>query len=674
MSSLDALEFGAAGGNRFARNTGRSVTGDSVGSMRYPSPFFDIASTYLPTSFKSMLRWCRYYFLTNAVINAVSYKMAEYPITDWVFDTDNAPLRAKWEYLLHSVLQYKKFEVEAGLDYEVYGNAFISIFFPFKKMLRCKKCRKAYPVDKVDYVFRDYKFAGTCKSCNEFGEFTVQDQYIRSVRDIRLIRWNPEYITIQHNEATGENRYYYTIPPTLANDIRMGKRNVIERIPQSFLEALRQNKALLFSRDNLYHMKRPTIAQKDHGWGMPMILPVLKDAFYLQILRKAQEAISLEHIVPLRILFPQSGGSAGSDPYATLNLTHWQTKIEQEIMRWRLDNNYIPILPLPVGSETLGGDGRALMLAQEYRVWTEQIISGMGVPVEFFFGGMSFSGSNVSLRILENHFLDMRSQRKQCLVSFVMPAVAAFMGWQTVPVHSKRFKMADDLQRSAYYLQLNQAGKISDKSLLEDTDWDYLRESEQISLENKSVMEKQREQALAQANIQGESQLVMTKYQARAQRVMAELAPQVAGQGMEVPGSNPMAGNPQMSPEAMGEMNNAQVGAMNQAGQFPPSEVPPVGAGDEQGGIPGVGSQLNAEQQGGGVDIGTVAGQLAARLDQLPDNQKQHELAQIRKSSPQLYSLVLPMLQQRAGAEMSSAQMTQPAQKPPRRGTEAVTQ
>jgi hypothetical protein len=30
--------------------------------------------------------------------------------------------------------------------------------------------------------------------------------------------------------------------------------------------------------------------------------------------------------------------------------------------------------------------------------------------------------------------------------------------------------MADDLQRSAFYMQLNQAGKISDKSLLEDTD------------------------------------------------------------------------------------------------------------------------------------------------------------------------------------------------------------
>lgn len=669
---IDALTFGPAGGLRFSRNTGRSMTSEALGAIRYPSPFFDIAHTYLPSSFKTMLRWCRYYYLTNPIISAVCSKMAEYPVTDLVFDTGNEALREQWENFFHNVLKYKMFEVEAGLDYNVYGNALISLAFPFQKLLICKHCNYTARIEKQKYIFREYKFVGECQKCGTHQEFQVRDHYIRSVRDIRLIRWNPEYITVQHNEATGESRYYYVIPPMLANDVRMAKRHIIERTPQVFMEALRQNKSLLFSRDNIYHMKRPTIAQKDKGWGMPMILPVLKDTFYLQVLRKAQEAIAVEHIVPLRLLFPQTA-SPDASVYSTVNLVQWRDKIEQEIVRWRLDNNYIPILPIPVGQQTLGGDGRALMLAQEYRVWCEHIVSGMGVPIEFYFGGMQFSGSNVSMRILENHFLDQRTQRKQLVTDFIMPNVAAYMGWDPVPCHYKRFKMADDLQRSALYLQVNQAGKLSDKSLLEDMDWDSVKESELIAVEQKRILENQRTQALAQAGIQGEAQLVQVKYQMRGQKIMMEqqlpaIAPQdqklLQEQGMAAAGQPGVA-----SPTAMGAQNNAQTAMMNQAGAVPPMDL--SGAQQGRGSPTAEGESQLVANQPAQMDLFTVANQVVGWLNQLPEHEKQKELVQMQRANPHLYSMVLQLLQQSRGANKNSAGMPQPEQRPPMRGPEA---
>ncbi len=698
--NFSALDFGPGGSLRFARNSGRSITGEALGAIRYPSPFFDIAHTYLPSSFKTMLRWCRYYFLTNPIINAVCYKMAEYPRTDLIFDADNDHLRMKWESFFDSVLNFKKFEIEAGLDYNAYGNAFVSIHFPFIKLLICKMCKHMVKVGIQKYVFRDHKFVGTCQRCTHYGEFRVRDHYIRSMRDIRLIRWNPEFITIQHNEATGENRYYYTIPSSLSNDIRMGKRHIIENVPQVFIEALRHNKALLFSKHNIYHMRRPTIAQKDKGWGLPMILPVLKNAFYLQILQKAQEAIAIEHIVPLRVLFPQSASST-SDVYSTINLVQWRDKIEQELVRWRLDNNYIPIMPIPIGQQTLGGDGRALMLAQEYRVWTEQIISGMGVPIEFYFGGMQFSGSNVSMRILENHFLSQKSQQKQLVTDFIIPNVGSFMGWQPVPVHYKRFKMADDLQRSAFYLQLNQSGKISDKSLLEDTDWDALKEADRIVNEQKRSVENQRRQALAQAAIQGEAQVVMAKYQGRSMKVQQAMMPPPpmgTAQPMDPMMQNDMAmagqqaaGVPgQATPNAMGQDMNVQQGQMNQTGQFPPPApggaappggappggAPPPGAtAPPPGGMPmdQVQSPLGGDGAGAGYDIMVIAQQAVSWLKQLPEHEKQHELIGMRRNNPQLYTVVLQLLQLDSGAEASSSAMPQPEQRPARRGPEAAS-
>lgn len=669
--TIDALTFGPAGGLRFSRNTGRSLTSEALGAIRYPSPFFDIAHTYLPSSFKTMLRWCRYYYLTNPLINAVCTKMAEYPVTDLVFDTENEPLQRQWEYCFGTVLNYKKFEVEAGLDYQCYGNTFVSISFPFHKLLICKSCGHRARVEKQKYTFREYKFVGECQRCGTHQEFQVRDHYIRSIRDIRLIRWNPEYITVQHNEATGENRYYYVIPPMLANDVRMAKRHIIERIPQVFMEALRQNKALLFSKDNIYHMRRPTIAQKDRGWGMPMILPVLKDAFYLQVLRKAQESIAVEHIVPLRLLFPQTA-SPDASVYSSVNLTQWRDKVEQEIVRWRLDNNYIPLLPIPIGQQTLGGDGRALMLAQEYRVWAEHIIAGMGVPIEFVFGGMSFSGSNVSLRILENHFLDQRTQHKQLVTDFVMPNIAAFMGWETVPVHYKRFKMADDLQRSALFLQMNQAGKLSDRSLLEDMDWDSHKESDLIAVEQKRILENQRSQALAQAGIQGEAQLVQVKYQTRAQKIMMEqqvspIAPEDQKALQE--GGQAAAGQPGVaSPTSQGAAVNSQTAMMNQSGQVPPMEL----GGQDSQSATSEGESPLVSSQPAQLDVVSVANQVVSWLNQLPEHEKQKELVQMQKGNPQLYSLVLQLLQVSRGSNRSSAGMPQPSQKPPMRGPEAM--
>jgi hypothetical protein len=983
---IDALTFGPSGGLRFSRNTGRSMTSEALGAIRYPSPFFDIAHTYLPSSFKTMLRWCRYYYLTNPLINAVVTKMAEYPVTDLVFDTKNEPLRNQWEYCFNTILNFKKFEVEAGLDYNCfhgdvlavtkdgvfklrdlvgktvevlsqdgiyrpasfksfgrqkllevefsdgstvlatpdhewpvitqydkvvrrktvdlpcgdsnyalirnvaprpeknlefyegvrhgfvfgdgtlyndgkqakayfcgtkdkemlkyfegvggdpyedkqgvvmihglpalwkslpeasvspsywygfvcgflasdgsvdvngcvvltqnsrttleiiknqlprigmaagtvrgyerssgydtdknqqfylsllkqfvepgdlllsshrrkfeenfkptkyskyahvtairetglvdevfccvepethtftlangvltgncYGNAFISLAFPFQKLVICKRCGFKARVEKQKYIFREYKFVGECQRCGHHQEFQVRDFYTRSVRDIRLIRWNPEYITVQHNEATGDSRYYYVIPPMLANDVRMAKRHVIEHIPQVFVEALRQNKAILFNRDNIYHMKRPTIAQKDKGWGMPMILPVLKDTFYLQVLRKAQEAIAVEHIVPLRLLFPQTS-SPDASVYSTVNLTQWRDKVEQEIVRWRLDNNYIPILPVPMGQQTLGGDGRALMLAQEYRVWAEHIVAGMGVPIEFIWGGMSYSGSNVSLRILENHFLDQKTQHKQLVVDFVMPNIAAFMGWETTPIHYKRFKMADDLQRSALFLQMNQAGKLSDRSLLEDMDWNARREAEIIAEEQKTVLENQRTQALAQAGIQGEAQLVQVKYQTRAQKVMMEqqaraMAPE--DQKAMAEGGMAAAGQPGVaSPTAQGAAGNAQMAMMNQTGQIPPMELP-----QEQESPTSEGESPLVAKQPAQIDVMQVANKVVGWLNQLPEHEKQKELVGMQRNNPHLYSLVLQLLQQARGANRSSSAMPLPQQRPPMRGPEAA--
>jgi hypothetical protein len=615
-----------------------------------------------------MLRWCRYYFLTNPLVNAVVYKMAEYPVTDLIIDSENEALARKWTYFFDNVLQFKKFLVECGLDYYTYGNCFISIYLPFEKQLKCASCGKTSPIEYQRYHFRDFEFVGECSRCGHYGVFDVKDHYVRASRNIRLVRWNPENITVHHSDITGESQYFYNIPGTDGNDIRMGKRHVIEKTPQVFIEALKHNRSLQFNPDNIFHMKRPTIAQKDKGWGLPMILPVLKDVFYLQILRKAQEAIALEHIVPLRLLFPQTP-TASADVYANVNLTNWRNQIERELIRWRLDNNYIPIMPLPVGQETLGAQGKALSLAQEYRVWSEHIVAGMGVPTEFIYGGLSYSGSNVSMRMLENHFIEDRSNFLKLVLNFIMPAVSAFMGWPVCNAHFRKFKMADDLQRSAFNFQLAQAGKLSDKTMLEELDWDAKEQGKFITEEHQRSLELQRQNALAQASIQGESQLALQKYQIRGQKQMQQaMGPP--------PGAMPPGAAPgDMPPEMAGPPPGAPPGAM-------PIDQGQMG----QEGPPGAASPLNMSQVGPAAmedtlgtamtdprsaDIMALAEKIVKFLDRVPENERAGYLSQLASAQPQLHAVVMQLLDQRGGAHAESQGKPQPEQRPARRGPEA---
>lgn len=664
---------GLYGTSRFSGQRGRTADGMNRSGVRYPSPFFDIGHTYLPPSMKALMRWCRYYYLVNPLINAVVHKMSEYPVTELVIDEKNPEVKEKWETLLGETLRYRAFQIEVGLDYYTYGMCIVTIHFPFTKWLICPSCKHRDKASRISYTWKNFDYVMSCGKCSFYGPAKVLDFYERDVRRIRLMRWNPEYVNVDPAFAGADPVYTFEIPLQLKNDIVLGKKNVLDTVPDVFIEALRRNKFIRFSDDNIFVFKRPVISQKDMGWGMPLIFPVLKDTFYLQILRKAQEAIAQEHIVPLRILFP-SGNGATADPYTTINLDNWKGRIEAEISKWKYDQNYIPVMPLPVGNQTIGGDGKALGLYQEMDVWSRQIVAGMGVPEEFVFGGMQYSGSNVSMRMLENMFIGYRTDHHLMLNRFVIKRIADFMGWPVVKAHMRRFKMADDLQRTAFFFQMQQAMMISKQTMLQEADFDPIVEEERRKAELDKELEYQRKMQLAQAGVQGEVQVVTARYQAQAQQIMMAAMPQQPGMegapgGMEGPGGDPNAPQGGGQTGAEGEMmeGSALDPAMPQGSTVSAENAQQA----PQEGVPQqMQSPLTMGMQGGGANILYLAKRAAERLQQMPEAQKYQELNRMKMSNPQLYMVVFRLLQAEQGSQanpLDPAQSPIPQQKPSRR-------
>lgn len=611
------------------------ITGSNTYGLSYPSPFFDIAQTYLPDTIRRLFRWCRYFFLTNPTISAVINKMAEYPITDVVIEHKSSAVVDQWTEFLEDILLVRKFFLDVGLYYYCYGNCMVSLQYPFEKYLRCAECNQWSSIKDVTYRFHGHRFVLTpCPKCGATGPAEAKDIQIKSPRDIKLIIWNPEDITVVHNDITGDDSYYFRVPRAVKNDITLGKPHVIETMPQIVLDAVRQEKQLRLYKTNFFHMRRPSMltGTKDAGMGIPMLLPVLKDSFLLQVMKKSNEAVALERIYPLSIVYPQAG-SATSDPYGTIDLTKWRDHVQQEINRWRQDRAYIPIMPLPLGHEVIGGDGRALLTFQEMQMLNDLIIMGMQVPLEFIKGGLSWSGSNVSMRMLENHFLRYLSDLSVLLRHFIVKNVATYLDWPEPSVRFKPFKMADDLQRKALLFQYNQAQKVSDTTLLLDADLSPEKEDELIQKETTRRLESIKKSQLAQAEVQGEAQVVMAKYQARSQAVMAR------------------------------EQEQAQKGMSDAA----PGEAL---EGVEQEGVEPAAAPAPQQQA-----IPEIAQQVAQQLSQMPLEHQRAALQQIAQQSPPLARAVIELLNSggAAGGQQSSAGAPLPEARAPRRGAESAS-
>lgn len=528
----------------------------SIGAAggRYPNSFFDLAQQYMPPTIKELFRWCTFYYYNSPLIGASITKISRYPITDLIIEDEKESVRDLWDKIINKELGMKERLMEINLDFHVYGNAFVSMHLPFTRFLECPSCKQKTTIQQADWSFNasGYQFNMNCKPCGQSVVAKVHDVPYKDRKGIRLIRWNPENIHIKYNEYTGKRMYMYSIPYKLKNAIQRGDKDIVEDIPMVVIDALRTRRMIRFNNDNFKHLKRPTLAEQDQGWGKPLIIHVLKDMYYLYTLRRAQEAIALEHVVPFDIIYPMP--NAQQDPYIHTDLANWKGQIEGLIRRHRRDPNFKGVIPIPVGFGRLGGDGKAMLLSPELNYLNQTIVGGMGIPQEFLFGGLNFTGSSISLRTLENDFIQNRSQMID-LVNWVKDKVRL---WLTLPnvdeIHFSDFRMADDIQKNQQAIGLNAQNKLSDQTMLTELGYNYDQEVkkmiEEVYLNN--YLNDLR--AKSQARTQGESQLIGFNYQQKINELAAE-AQQAAQEKMVSMGyPNPAA---QQQPQQQGGWQNA---------------------------------------------------------------------------------------------------------------------
>jgi len=487
-------------------------------SSQHGSPLFDFLTAFAPRKLKDLFRLCEYLYYNAPQIYAALQKFAIYPVTEIEYNTTNEAYKKQFKKLHDKTLKTKRHLIRGAIDKFVYGNAFFSIYTPFIRFLQCSRCTNLSNITKVDYKFKlkklEFKF--DCPNCGVEVLGKVTDKKLARADKVAVIRWDPKLMDIDHNPITGHSVYYYTIPKELKERVNKENKHLINTLPWGFIEAISKDQLFEFVEGEVFHMKMDAPAGIEAQWGFPPLASTIKLFFYAAVLRKANEAIGLEFVTPFRIISPKQT-SANADPVLTISLEKWAGEMKTNLKKWRRDPLHLMWSPIPCDVTHLGGQARALMVQQEVQMAEDNIIAALGIPKEFIYGGLTFTGSAITLRILENQLLPHTSELVE-LLQWLTDKISNILGWESVEVDLAPFKFIDDVQQKQLLLQLNVSSPtgpfVSNTTIAELFDVDIADERE-----------KRKQEALDEIRYQQDLQVETQKLQnTLAQRVQTQVA------------------------------------------------------------------------------------------------------------------------------------------------------
>lgn len=606
-----------SGNNDNFKSLGNGIVADE----RFPDPFCDIASLSMPESIQSALRWCEYILTANGMYRQAIDRVVSYFITDVeVKDTKDNDVgreeKDKYQTFLEETLGIKNTLRIMALDYLTYGNSFSSLIVPFRRYLSCKRCGLEMPLEKIynnpqcKFKWQDFEFYATCAQCRYTGKFAHIDRRSEDTGSIKVKRWSPHEIDILWDPYTDETTYIWKIPEDYRNLIRQGHLHHLARASWEVVQAIKANQNLMFDKDVIYHMKEDALAgMRNRGWGIPRVLVNFRQAWYVQILHRYNEAIALDYVVPFRVITPMPRGGDGQsgDPVHTINLASFSSRVQAMLRARRVDPARWNVLPFPVQYQALGGDATQLAPKDLLEQGIDNLLTCIGVPVELYKGNLSLQAAPAALRLFEANWGHLPHNLNRFLAKLAT-MISRIMSWEQVAVRMMRTTHADDLNRQMAKLQLMMGQQISKTTGLKSVGVDYeeetrrMLEEEKIYAEEQKRMQKEMEQAQQMEDMAMQTEMIQGQGQ-----------PGASATGM--PGAPPGA----MPPPGMG--GGSPVDAfMSQRVNTP--------------NVPRTPEELQGQAQ-----------QLAQQILSLPEGQKDSELIKLKKGDPLMHALVSSMIE-----------------------------
>lgn len=453
---------------------------------------------------------CEYLMLSVTPFRAVSQRVVRYFLTELVLEGQSDNEREKYEDFLNNQLHVIQQMAEIGDDFMTYGNAFVSIYFPFDRFLICPHCHTSYHISTIAYKFNRTSGTFTCdcpKCKTQAAEMRREDRRSPDTSRVKIIRWSPKDMRLRVHPISGKIEYYLRLDSTFVSKLLEGEPFYLNETPWQMIEAcLKSDKSkkeylFKFKDDSIYHMRCSTLAGLPvKGWAIPPILPNFKLAYYVQLLRRYDEAIALDFIVPFRILYPSNTSPQGQDVLSSMNMSSFIGHMQNMINNKRKNLTDIAVVPFSIGYEALGGEARTLAPKDNIALAVDELLNSLGYPAEMYKGTLSIQAFPVALRLFEKQWNSLVDGFND-FSAWLCKRLSRHFMWGEVDCSLRSVTLADDIERKALSLQAAAGQDVSKQTAYRPLGIDYMEEQKRI-VEEQEAIQKLQQEAMERAQAQ----------------------------------------------------------------------------------------------------------------------------------------------------------------------------
>ena len=463
----------------------------------YANPFDTYFKSFAPVRLKELFLWCEYlYYQCPQVMSAVE-RYSEYAITDVRISSSSNLHHDLWKNLLVEDGYLKDILESISLEYHVYGNVFVSIYFPFHRTITCENCKSTSKIQSIDYTFKienkTPKWIYKCLICKKkivATEKSIQDTIsmpgksrTRSnpmTKPFRVIFWDPKRIVINPNPFSGTSDYYYQIPKQWEKALRQGNKKFIDETPMDVITAICKKGFIKFREDNIFSIHAPALSGMQKPWGIPSIVVALPLFFSVAMLRRGNEAVALERMNSFRVMYPEARASgAAANPLEMLTGSKMMSELKRNYEMWRRDPGHIMFAPYGIGVSEIGGDARGMFVSQDIEAIQNDIVMGMGIMREFLYGGLSTGqAGDISIRMLENHINKLTS-KLEMFINWLVGSISQEFQIEETKIDIVSLGLSDDFSKKSLIQGVwQQGGLLSNDTVLSSLGLDLGKERE----------------------------------------------------------------------------------------------------------------------------------------------------------------------------------------------------
>lgn len=451
-----------------SKNCNSLFGGCGTGNIKnkFDDPFLLPSSEFVPESMSEAFDFCRFLYFLNPEYRRASQRTTRHFITS--YEISNLPRNEQEELkeYLDYTLKLRTAITEMADDWSIYGNAFMRIHYPFKRMLYDASTKKrtrvyfsieSFSLDALTFDLPSLQYVGKHPETNKTTRFNFLDLKERDKSRIRISKYDPRHIDILYSEHTSEKRFIYKIPKSTISQVQSNSIFHINNLSKPMLTAIKDKKNFLFSENEIFHFHAPIVSGvSTGGWGLPEPIANFRLLYQIQVYRKIDEAVGLDYMLPFRML---SLDGKRSDGVSKVDAEKWGRMIKTIIDTRRKDKTAMFGVPFPVEYQEFGANGKQLSPKEMIEYQINNMLNAMGYPAELYNMSLQVDQFPGAIRLFENTFWFLHEGYNN-FCKWAMDRVNRYLNNQPCTVSMARPTLADDADRQNVLLQLGAQGEL----------------------------------------------------------------------------------------------------------------------------------------------------------------------------------------------------------------------